>query len=480
MKDKLFVFGYYEGYRNTKGTTSNLLVPTRSAALRRFTGAIVRDPLTGQPFPGGIIPTNRISPISTKLLTDFVPLPNSGTNRYIVSSERGRHPRSGGRPPRLQALRQAPDARPVPVEPDRGRHPEDGAAGGSLAIAKLWDVMVSDTYMFSSSAINQFRFSVNKIDAQPAVTSGLTNSAYGINVQNTNPLAVGLPSIAISGFPGLGDPQQPFVQRNNDVYQFTDDFSWLRGKHAFKFGLDVRQEHMFIAFINRPNGDYTFTSAISGNALADFLLGYPAQFRATTQQGIQDGKGWTYSGYAQDEFRYSDRLTLNIGLRYELAMPFVEKENRIVVINPDKQVDGSAAGAQGTSRIRATQASRTAATQTDKNNWRLAIAFTWDPKGKGKTSVRGAWGIFYDSLAGQGDLFQAGVLAPPFTPLVELNATAREPVSNLRQPAGNGHAGSEPFPRQPHHHRLGARVHDTFRHALQPHRAAAARRQPWA
>ena len=157
------------------------------------------------------------------------------------------------------------------------------------------------------------------------------------------------------------------MQRNNDVYQLTDDFSLLRGKHSLKFGLDVRQEHMFIAFINRPNGDYTFSGAISGNALADFLLGVPAQFRATTQQGIQDGKGWTYSGYAQDEFRFSNRLTLNIGLRYELAMPFVEKENRIVVINPDKQSTVQPArpqgpplpGRRGDSRPAATRPTRT-------------------------------------------------------------------------------------------------------------------------
>jgi hypothetical protein len=314
-----------------------------------------------------------------------------------------------------------------------------------LATAKLWDVMVSDTYMFSSSAINQFRFSVNKIDAQPAVTSGLTNSAYGINVKNTNPLAVGLSSIAISGFPTLGDPQQPFVQRNNDVYQFTDDFSWLRGMHAFKFGLDVRQEHMFIAFINRPNGDYSFTSAITGNALADFLLGYPAQFRATTQQGIQDGRGWTYSGYAQDEFRYSDRLTLNIGLRYELAMPFVEKENRIVVISPDKRSTVQPLAPQGL-LYPGDAGIPDGGYKADKNNLAPRVAFAWDPTGKGKTSVRGAWGIFYDSLAGQGDLFQAGVLAPPFTPLVELNATAANPFLTLANPLGTGTQTPNLFP----------------------------------
>lgn len=444
VKDKLFAFGYYEGYRNTKGTTQNLLVPSE-AQRAGILGGTVRDPLTGQPFPGGIIPSSRISPISTKLLNDFMPLPNSAGNRYIVSPEVvDTRNQAGGRLDYKASEKHQMLGRFM-WNHTNAATPKVQQPADALAIASIFDIMVSDTYMFSSNAINQVRFSVNKIDAQPAVTSGLTNDKYGINVKNTNPLAVGLPSIAISGFPGLGDPQQPFVQRNNDVYQLTDDFSWLRGKHSLKFGLDVRQEHMFIAFINRPNGDYNFSGAISGSPLGDFLLGVPAQFRATTQQGIQDGKGWTYSGYAQDEFRYSDRLTLNIGLRYEVAKPFVEKENRIVVINPDKQSTVQPLAPKGL-LYPGDAGIPDGGYATDKNNFAPRLAFTYDPTGKGRTSIRGAWGIFYDSLAGQGDLFQSGVLAPPFTPLVELNATAANPSISFANPLGTGTQTPNLFP----------------------------------
>ncbi len=444
MRDKLFAFGYYEGYRNTKGTTQNLLVPTEAQRAGNL-GGTVRDPLTGQPFPGGVIPANRISSISTKLLNDFMPLANTGTNRYIVSPDVvDSRDQAGGRLDYKLSDKHQMIGRFLWSHTNVAT-PKVQQPANALAIAKLMDIMASDTYMFSPNAINQVRLSVNKIDAQPAVTSGLTNDKYGINVKNTNPLAVGLPSIAISGFPTLGDPQQPFVQRNNDVYQLTDDFSLLRGKHSMKFGLDIRQEHMFIAFINRPNGDYTFSGAISGSALGDFLLGVPAQFRATTQQGIQDGKGWTYSGYAQDEFRYSSRLTLNIGLRYELAKPFVEKENRIVVINPDKQSTVQPLAPKGL-LYPGDAGIPAGGYATDKNNLAPRLAFTYDPTGKGKTSIRGAWGIFYDSLAGQGDLFQAGVLAPPFTPLVELNATAANPSISFANPLGTGTQAPNLFP----------------------------------
>ena len=444
MKDKLFAFGYYEGFRNTKGTTSNLTVPSAAQRSGVFTATIL-DPTTGAAFPGNTIPSSRISPISSKLLADFVPSANNGANGYIVSPEVvDNRNQAGGRLDYKLSNKHSMLGRFL-WSHTQATTPRTIQPANSLAVAKLWDAMVSDTYMFSQNAINQIRVSVNKIDAQPAVTSGLTNSAYGINVPNSNPLAVGLPSIAITGFTGLGDAQQPFVQRNNDVYQLTDDFSWLRGRHSLKFGLDIRSEHMFIAFINRPNGDFTFSGAITGNAFADFLLGYPSQFRYTTQQAIQEGTGKTYAGYAQDEFRFSDRLTLNLGLRYELATPFVEKENRIVVINPERQSTVYPAAPKGL-LYPGDAGIPDGGYATDKNNLAPRVAFTYDPTGQGKTSIRGAWGIFYDSLAGQGDLFQSGVLAPPFTPLVELNATRANANISFANPRSAQTGGATLFP----------------------------------
>ena len=128
--------------------------------------------------------------------------------------------------------------------------------------------MVSHNFVISSNVINQARFSINRISANPAVTSGLSPRDYGINLANTNPLAAGLPSIVVQGFFGggkaaLGDAQQPFVDRVNHVWQVADDLTWITGRHALKSGLDVRREAMRIAFINRPNGDLTFSGGLS-------------------------------------------------------------------------------------------------------------------------------------------------------------------------------------------------------------------------
>ncbi len=336
MKNKLFGFGFYEGYRNDSGTTTNVVVLSEAQRRGDFsaTSAAIRDPLTGLPFPGNVIPADRISPSAAKLLADFVPLPNSAGNRYIVSpTVNDVRDMFGARFDYHLSNTQTVLGRYMRSATDR-KTPRVIAPVDQEALATLQDGMVSHNLVVSSNFINQARFSINRITAKPAVTSGLSPKSYGINFANTNPLAAGLPSFAITGFFGggaaaLGDAQQPFVDRVNHVWQFADDITWISGRHAMKFGADVRREAMRIAFINRPNGDLTFSGGLSGNAAADFLLGYPAQARATTTQAIQEGYGWLFAGYVQDEFRVTSQLTLNLGLRYELPTPFIDVNDAI-------------------------------------------------------------------------------------------------------------------------------------------------------
>jgi hypothetical protein len=446
-KSKLFAFGYYEGYRNVSGTTTTLAVLSPEQRRGDFSGlAAVRDPLTGQPFPGNIIPAARLDPVAVKLLNDFVPLPNVAGNRYTAS-------------PNVEDDRNQAGLRLDYHTSDRhsilGRYlwshsnrltPRTVQAVDQVAKATLQDVMLADTFTFSSRAINVARFSLSRIYANPQVTSGLENSAYGINLPNTNPLAVGLPSIAVQGFftgaTSLGDSQQPFVERVNQVYQFTDELTFLSGRHSWKFGVDVRRERMKIAFINRPNGDLTFSGGITGNAAADFLLGLPAQARATTTQAIQDGHGGLYSAFVQDEFRLSSRVTLNLGLRYELPTPFVDDNDAITGFHTGVQSTKFPAAPAGLVYPGDPGIPR-GIVKTDKNNLAPRVAVVWDPRGNGRTSVRAAWGIFYDALAGQGDFFQSGVLSPPFTPLVELNTPTPITTAN---PLGALSGGPRLFP----------------------------------
>jgi outer membrane receptor protein involved in Fe transport len=441
VQNRLFGFGYYEGHRNTTGTTHNIVVLSEVQRQGNFGSTTIRDPLTGLPFPNNTIPAERIDPAARRLIDTFVPVANTGGNRWVGSPDTtddrnqfgirsdfqlSQNNSLLGRYIRSQTHSVAPAiTRPI----------------GTDAQATLQDFMLADQHVFSSSTINQARFSYNRIGAVPQATSGLTNSEFGINLPHNVPSAQGLANVVVTGLfggnlpglGGLGDVQQPFVERLNEVIQFTDDFTWIRGDHSMKFGVDLRKEHMFIAFVNRPNGDFTFNGAFTGNAAADFMLGLPAQFRRTTANASQDGTGWSYAGYVQDEFRPVTNLTLNLGLRYELAKPFVEANDAINAFHPGQQStrfpDAPTGlvypGDEGVPR---------GTYETDKNNFAPRFGLAWDPTGSGRSSLRAAWGIFYDVLAGQGDFFQNGVLAPPFTPLLEVNAppaplTLRDPMS---------------------------------------------------
>jgi carboxypeptidase family protein len=431
-KNRLFFFGFYEGYRNKQGSTSNIPVLTDAQRAGDFSGgAAIRDPLTGQAFPNNQIPQARLDRAALKLLNDFVPHANSGGNRYIVSPSTTDDRDSLGLRIDYQLTQSNTIlARYLRTNTDRITPPIT-TPSAQEAKAILQDFMMSDTHLFGSAAINVARFASNRIFGNPAVTSGLKNEDYFISVPNTNTQAQGLASIAVTGFFTLGDPQQPFVNRVNQVYEWSDDFTWIKGTHQFKFGGDVQHQHMVIAFINRPNGDFTFTgnaNAGTGNAAADFLLGIPFQFRRTTKNQAQDGMATAYAAYAQDEFRWN-RVTLSYGVRYEVSPPFVDANDALNAFHPGEQstrfpnaptglvYPGDPGVPRGTYG-------------TDKNNFAPRVGGVWDVKGDGRTTVRAAWGMFYDTLAGQGDFFQNGVLAPPFTPLLQIDAPAPMTLQN--------------------------------------------------
>ena len=246
-----------------------------------------------------------------------------------------------------------------------------------------------------------------------------------------------VPGFFGGGTAALGDPQQPFVDRVNHVWQVANDLTWITGRHSLKFGVDIRREAMSIAFINRPNGDLTFSGGLTGNAAADFLLGLPAQARATTQQAIQDGYGWLFAGYAQDEFRVTSQLTLNLGVRYELPTPFIDQNDAITGFRTGVQSQMFPAAPAGLV-YPGDPACRAASCRPTRTTSRRASRWRGIPFGDGQTSVRSAFGVFYDALAGQGDFFQSGVLSPPFTPLIELNTptpiTLADPLAAVAGP----------------------------------------------
>ena len=207
LRNRVFGFGYYEGHRNTSGETLNLAVLTDAQREGNFGATPIRDPDTGLPFPGNIIPAGRLDPIAVRLIQEFYPRVNSGPNRYVASPDTTDNRDQFGMRYDYQAGRShAVLGRYLRTVTDRVT-PASTRPVGSQAKAALQDLLLSDTHLFSARAINVARFSYNRIAANPAVTSGLLNADYGINLPHNVPAATGLANIAISGFPALGDPR---------------------------------------------------------------------------------------------------------------------------------------------------------------------------------------------------------------------------------------------------------------------------------
>ena len=262
VRNRLFMFSYFEGFKNKQGTTDTRTVLSAAQRNGDFSGgAVIRDPLTGLPFPGNIIPADRISPISRKILDQYIPLPNSAANRVVRSPNVEDTREQVGTRLDYQVNAKHTLLGRYMFGHTRNVNPLGGSnfsPAGNTSIATLQDVMGSDTWMLTPTMINVARASMNRISAKPTVTSGLNLKDLGFNITPSNATAAGLPFITVTGFFNTGDAQQPFATRVNDVFGFTDDLTWVSGKHSMKFGGELRRDQIKVSFINRPNGDYTF------------------------------------------------------------------------------------------------------------------------------------------------------------------------------------------------------------------------------
>jgi hypothetical protein len=467
LRDKWFFYGYYEGYRVKDATANTLSVPVLSAAERAGNFAEVLDPsAAGACAPAGTVPglgrifdpttgaqycyggqPNVIDPgsesaISSYLLRNYIRAPNSKSNLYVED------------PPNI-------DNRDIyGIRTDYkwrahallGRYlyahqnlygpltPSSFPVTGSRQIMSLFDAMGSDTWVLNAHMINVARYARQWVDGVPNTTSGIVPSTAGYQYLPTNQQALGLPNVTLNGYFTQGDLQQPFASRKNYVDSIDDDFTWVKGRHQLQFGGEVRRDAIDLLYINRPNGAFTFTGNFTGNTLADFFLGYPYMFQQGSGDPALNGSSWTYAAYAQDQFRVSRHFTLDVGVRYEVNLPYTEANNHLAALHPGQQSTVQPTAPAGL--VYPGDADTPRATYcADTNNIAPRLGIIFDPVGDAKTTFRAAWGVFYDTVPGQGDFFQNGTLAPPFQPLQEIDFYPRPLASASSSYFSNPYAG---------------------------------------
>jgi hypothetical protein len=411
-RNRMFFFGDFEksNVRESSTTSSNIpTVPMRSGDftdLKTLANKNITDPTTRTLFPGNVIPASRFDPVAKTLVALYPAPQNSGLNaNYLVNSpvksdltrwDFKSDANVGGRDNiswRLSKMDTSnPAVFPLPA-PAYGGGPYDWVTEGYNSGATLNHVWTPNLVMSLRAGWN---FSLFKRD-NPASTNGeLFNRKYGIKGGNDT-IPGGFTQMAITGYRALGIGANNPVDRDSQNRQLAGDLTWTRGKHTFKMGGNQLWSQNNIYNIRSEIGAYTFNGRFTGDGMADFLLGMGSAY--SWQSRIQvDLRSSNTGMYVQDDWKVTPSLTVNLGARYELVLPFLDKYNRIGIFddytdpNKPRLIYG---GAEGSDRYNRSMYA------IDKNNIMPRVGFAY--KLGAKTSIRSGYGMYYNYLEPLGD-----------------------------------------------------------------------------
>ncbi len=343
-RNKTFFFLSYEGQRQRNSLTQEFNVPTPAERSGDFAGvATLVDPVTHLPIPGDNMsndPNLRLDPAATVLLAKL-PLPNlpgTGLNLLAVGdqsidtniySARLDHQFSPADSGFVRALIFHADE----VDPfGSGELHETLLPGfGRNLDTHSVSLDASETHTLTPNTVNEFRFgwlTVNGGQSSPNAGNPFA-SQYGIQGTTTNPADMGYPQIALNNeFSTLGDPAT-FVSRSDRNYEFYDNVLIHRGRQSIKFGGYFFHLDFDPVSPDGARGIFQFTGEWTGNALADFLAGYPASAQVGLGEGAEHAHTYWAHFYIDDSWRATPSLNLEAGLRYELDTNLVDSGNQI-------------------------------------------------------------------------------------------------------------------------------------------------------
>ncbi len=403
-----FFFATYEGLRGKTATPSVAVVPGPALRAGDFSGAsplfdpLSVDPSTGakQPFAGNQIPGGRIDPIARAFLDRFEPLPNrnDAAGNFLDATPTDRTQDNGSVRIDHQfrdqshlfsryTLNDSRDrvAATFPVRPTSEQLRAQQAAAGYTLGRGAW--------------LNEARASFTRLRMFDVPESAFReNSAQALGIPNApaDPFTFGLPYFLVTDFSLVTDsPTLPQVQRDNS-WGLSDAVSFTRGRHSTKFGFDFIRSQVNYLRTQYARGQYTYTGAFTGDptvsgatgdALADFLLGFPQNTSRNVGSTLAYLRQSSYAAYVDHEWRATSRLTLNFGARYEYATPFHERRGSL--LNLDYSTLPAAPRLVPVSE----------ATNPDRNNFapRVGLAFGLPQKlvGSRETVFRAGYGIYY-------------------------------------------------------------------------------------
>ena len=473
IKDKLFFFGGYQGTRQRSNPAQQTAhVPTAAALSGDFsvldgaksTGGCLsaakalKDPNTGNPFPGNQIPVSRFDPAAVKLVTSFIPqssdpcglylygqLANNPDDQWIgrvdyVRSDKhmiyGRYYIYDYTALAFFDGKNALTTGPNPGNRDRSQ-----------------TVTLGDTYTFSPTKVNAFHATFDRrADNRGSAPNLFSPNDLGIKMYDNIPNYI---QLTISNYFNVACGTCAPGYFNVNTFQVSDDFTWIRGKHQIGFGFDGRKLQFNSLNNQQANGQISFGGQITGDALADLMLGKMA---SSSSQGFIDGNALSdymrqtvFSLYAQDNYRATDHLTINLGIRWEPSLPAYDKQDRGNQVNLaaflagyhtiDPRYPKAPAGL-----LFASDPNNPNGNTFAPNHWATfspRVGLVWDPKGDGKQTIRTGFAMIHDTI----ELFypERWTTNPPYASSTVV-ATGQFSDPWAAFPGGNPFPGAAVFP----------------------------------
>ncbi len=436
IQDRLFFFGDYEGLRQfLPFGQESATVPTAEFRNGNFAALLdpsvniqLRDPLTGLPVPGNRLdqlPGNRLNAVALSYLRAF-PAPNRPGvfNNYITT--RNQTTESDTYDIRVDS--NLNDNNQLFGRFSWGRYDQTTSSrlpdlpagfGSGTNPIRTRGLVVGLNTALSSTLFNELRVQANRINYgyTPPFFDTPVSANLGIPNANRDENLGG--GALIGGYNGqleyTGDFGPYLVPQN--TYQIVDSISYTTGNHTLKFGGTILRRDVALYRPNRGKGYFFLIgngdpsqcggAASTGFEQSDLLIGFVCNYQIGPPFGTVGTRNWENAVFAQDDWRVTPKLTLNLGLRYELFT------------NPTEMYGRQANFDLPTGRLIVATDNKDSLTETDKNNFSPRIGFAYDISGRGKTVIRGGYGIFY--FLDRGGIDNQLAQNPPYSGFSQFN-----------------------------------------------------------
>jgi hypothetical protein len=447
LRNKLFYFGTYQGTRIRSEAAGRVaFVPTaaeRAGDFSSFSGQLV-DPVTRQPFPNNQIPPDRISPVA-KYFLNWIPLPNRGgrelnfvgteqtetENQFMTKVEYNRngHQISG-------RYFFTDYDRPAVV-------PEDNilAASNTGNAVRVQNISVNHTFSIRPTLLLTSTFGFNRQRGGSLSSSPFSYPDAGVRISSAAASALQAPpEIVMSVTGGFSINTNHLGDFDRGDFTIRENLTAIFGPHEMHFGGEVVRLSNHITNTFRMDGNFTFNGQLSGDGLADFLMGRASTF---VQGGgeFKDLKGTRWGFFAQDNWRVNQALTLNLGVRWDPYFPYYDREGRVVCFEPGAKSQRYPNAPAGVLYGGDDHDPGCPVGGSEANVWNIAprLGFAYRLGEDGRTSLRGGYGHFYTPI--QASAFNPFTNIAPFAPGFSFDGVSLEdPFGSVGVP--------NPFPEQ--------------------------------